>query len=446
MSLKSLFGGIVNDSPVPLVSRMAGRSFYGGNLFGRRQDIKAELTAFTSSATLYGVVTKLGQMTSMPDWHLCRKPADPEEEPIPLTGAQADRAAPLMVLKRPNSVPFMTRAHLFAASQQHRDLVGEMYWVLVKRGGIPVEIWPVRPDRMFPVPSATKLIAGYIYRSPDGEEVPLRLDDVLSLISPSSLDPMRGQGPVGALAADLAQSDAQSAWNAATYRNSANPGGVISFDRRLSDDEWDEFVERWRMQHQGVQNAGRVAVLENATFTPISYSQKDMQFAETRQLTRTAIFDAYGFPKFGIGDVDDVNRASAEASLTLMAQTLTVPRLNDWRDLLNDRFLPMFGPAWKGYCFEYDSPIPPDAETERLDLKVNVEALAVLVQAGFDADEAAEVCRLPVMKYERPEPVALGQGDGGYRQSEQSDGEDVERNQEKQRLPRRRRREDDEEK
>lgn len=442
MSLKSLFGGIVNDSPVPLVSRHATRNFISGGLFGRRADVKGELAAFTSSATLYGVVTKLGQMTAAPEWRLCKKATDPEEEPAPLTGVQADRAAPLMVLRKPNSVPFMTRAHLFAASQQHRDLVGEMYWVLVKRGGIPVEIWPVRPDRMHPVPSSTKLIAGYIYRSPDGEEVPLKAEDVLSLISPSSLDPMRGQGPVGALAMDLAQSDAQAAWNAATYRNSANPGGVITFERKLNDTEWEEFVERWRMQHQGVQNAGRVAVLEGATFTPISYSQKDMQFAETRQLTRQSIFDAYGFPKFGIGDVDDVNRASAEASLTLMAQTLTVPRLNDWRDLLNDRFLPMFGPAWKGYCFEYDNPIPPDAETERLDLKVNVEALAVLVSAGFDADEAAEVCRLPVMKYEKPEPVAIG--GQPYEQSKQSRGDDAETDQDKQRLPRERRKDDEE--
>jgi hypothetical protein len=133
------------------------------------------------------------------------------------------------------------------------------------------------------------------------------------------------------------------------------------------------------------------------------------------------VFDAYGFPKFGIGDVDDVNRASADASLALMAQTLTVPRLNDWRDLLNDRFLPMFGPAWSGYCFEYDSPVPPDAETERLDLKVNAEALATLVSAGFDADEAAEVCRLPVMKYEKPEPAVT------VRPGDPSDMDDVKR-------------------
>lgn len=421
MSLKSLLGGIVNDSPVPLVSRTATHRGLSFGSFGRGRDMTGELGEITASATLYGVVTKLGQMTAAPEWKLCRKPANPDEEPVPLAGAQAERAAPLMVLKRPNSVPFMTRSHLMAGVQQHRDLVGEGYLVVARIGKVPVQLWPIRPDRMFPVPSTTKLIAGYIYRSPDGEEVPLGIADVLPLISPSVFDPARGQGPIGALAADLAQGSAQAAWNAATYRNSAIPGGVITFERKLSDPEWDQFVERWRMQHQGVTNAGRVAVLEGATFTPISYSQKDMQFVESRQLTRQAVFDAYGFPKFGIGDVDDVNRASADASLALMAQTLTVPRLNDWRDLLNDRFLPMFGPAWSGYCFEYDSPVPPDAETERLDLKVNAEALATLVSAGFDADEAAEVCRLPVMKYEKPEPAVT------VRPGDPSDMDDVKR-------------------
>lgn len=402
MSLRSLLGGIVNDSPVPLVSRAAGTGFMSG-IF-QRTDMANDLEAFTATATLYGVVTKLAQMTVAPEWNLCRKPASPGDEPIPLTGARAENAAPLKVLRKPNGVPHMTRTYVMSGCQQTRDLVGEMYLVVVRAGGIPVELWPVRPDRITPVTSITKLIAGYLYRSPDGEEIPLRVEDVLSMISPSPLDPIRGQGTIGALAADLAENSAQSVWSAATYRNSANPGGVITFDRQLNDTEWAQFVERWRFQHQGAQNAGRVAILEGATFTPISYSQKDMQFVESRNLTRQAIFDAYGFPKFGIGDVDDVNRASADASLTLMAQTLTVPRLNDWRTLLNERFLPMFGPAWRDYCFEYESPIPPDSESERLDLSARTTAFKTLIDARVDALQASEVCGLPPLTVSEPPP------------------------------------------
>ncbi len=402
MSIKSLFGGIVNDAPVPVATRWGGRML--GGLFGGSAR-RGQLDSLSATATLYGVVTKLTQITSAPEWTLDRKPASPGDDPVPLTGVRAENAAPLKVLRKPNSVPFFSRKHLFAVGQQHKDLTGEMYWVVTKFAGIPVELWPVRPDRMHPVPGERTLIAGYIYRSPDGEEVPLNLEDVLvSIGTPAPDDMTRGCSPIGALASDLAQSEAQGAWQNSLFRNSASPGGVITVGRKLGDTEWNELVERWRFAHQGVQNAGRVAVLEEGTFTPLSYSQRDMQFVENRGLTRQAIFDAYGFPKFGIGDVDDVNRASADASLALLATTLAVPRLEDFRELLNEQYLPMFGPMWRNYEFNYADPTPPDAETERSDLTARANAFKVLVDAGVHEDDAAEICHLPKVRFEKPAP------------------------------------------
>lgn len=397
MSARSLLGGMTNAStklPVPLASRFAGRGILGGSMFGQR-DKASDLGAMTATATLYGVITKLAQMTSLVEWDLCEKPKTPGDEPMPLEGTRALSAAPLKVWRRPNA--FMERPYFVKGLQQHKELCGELWFVVERFAGVPVELWPVRPDRMFPIPSTESFIAGYVYRSPDGEEIPIKTDDVICSFLPSPTDPYRGESPIGALAKDLAQSDAQAAWNASLYRNSANPGGIIKVARRLSDDEFDELVERWRATHQGVSNAGRIAVLEDADFTPLSYTQKDMQFVESRGLTRQAVFDAYGFPKFGIGDVDDVNRASAEASMVLMAQTLTVPRLEDWRGILNHKFLPMFGKAWEGYEFNYHSPVPPDAESERADLTSRTSAFKTLIDAGVDAMSAAEVCGLPAM-------------------------------------------------
>jgi HK97 family phage portal protein len=406
MSMRSLLGGIVNNSPVPLVSSRAGGGFTLGTLLGGTgRDRTSQLQAMSATPTLYGVIRKLARVTAAPEWHLCRKPANPGDDPVPLTGARAENAAPLKVWNKPNAAPHMTRTYFTQGIQQHKDLVGEFWWVVNRFAGIPVEIWPVRPDRIFPVPSETKLVAGYIYRAPTGEEVPLELDEVICSIDPSPTDPLRGEGPIGALASDLTQSDAQAEWQASFYRNSANPGGIIKVGRKLNDREWEELVERWRFEHQGSSNAGRVAVLEEGDFTPLSYAQKDMQFVESRGLTRQAIFDAYGFPKFGIGDVDDVNRASADASLALIAQTLAVPRLNDIRDVLNNRFLPMFGPMWRNYTFEYDSPVPPDAESERLDLTARANAFATLINVRVEPDDAAEVCGLPPMRVKEPEPV-----------------------------------------
>lgn len=404
MSVRSLFGGIVSESPVPLTTRWSGMGFGGAGLFGQRSKL-GELESMNATPTLHGVVKKLASLTAAVEWDLCRKPARDGDEPVPLKGAEAERAAPLKVWNAPNDAPHMNAVYFRKGSQQHYDLCGEFWWVVLKFATVPVQLWPVRPDRMWPISTATKLVAGYIYRSPDGEEIPLDVDDVICSIDPSPTDPLRGCSPIGALASDLAQSTAQGAWQNAMYRNAAQPGGIIKMPRKMQDSEWESLVERWRMQHVGVQNAGRIAVLEEADFVPLSYTQRDMQFVESRNLTRQAIFDAYGFPKFGIGDVDDVNRASAEASSAMLAQTLTSPRVENMRIVLNTRFLPMFGSAWRNYEFNPRDVIPPDAEGERADLAAKTSAFKTLRDAGVNADDAAEICGLPPMRIEvKPQP------------------------------------------
>jgi HK97 family phage portal protein len=403
VSIRSLFGGMIrNEQPVPYVSKY--RSAFSGGMGRSAGDRKAELGQYGEIGTLHGVVSKLASMTSLVQWRLYRSSASGLDE----DRVEVSRHAALMVWNRPN--PFMPGQEFREISQQHLDLTGECWWVLVRSrltGGTPYEMWPVRPDRIRPVESNTEFIAGYIYRSPDGEEVPLRREDVIMIRNPSPLDIYRGMSPLPALAVDLGAEEAQASWNAAFFRNSAQPGGVIEVDRRLGDDEWEELVTRWNAQHRGVSNAGRVAVLEQSKFVPVAYTQKDMQFVETRGLTKQAILDAYGFPKFGLGDVDDVNRATATASLALMAQTLTVPRLERMKAAANLEFLPQFGAAAKGLEFDYDSPIPPDVETDNATLLAQATAAEKLIPLGFDADEVCDAIGLPRMTFEKPEPTVV---------------------------------------
>lgn len=405
MSVRSLLGGIVaqDRSPVPYTTKfrqvLTGLSSWR-DAYGR----KGELEMYGENGTLYGIVSRLAATTSLVEWHLYRSaPSGLKEDREEITTPHPART----VWNRPNL--WMAGQEFREVQQQHVELTGESWWVLETSrlvGGAPVGMWPVRPDRMWPVPSPTDFVVGYIYLSPDGEEVPLRRQDVLMLRTPAPLDIYRGQSPLPALARDLANDRAQGEWSNAFFRNAAMPGGIIKVDRRMQDDEFDEMVTRWNLQHRGVTNAGRVAILEQAEFETVAYSQKDMQFVEGRGWTKQALLDAYGFPKFGLGDVDDVNRASAEASLALYAQMLSVPRLTRIKNILNFRFLPLFGPLGKGVEFDFDNPVPPDREMENDTLTAKVTALTALVDAGFDADEACDAVDLPRMTYSRPEPPA----------------------------------------
>lgn len=402
MTLRSLFGGAIprvrNDAPVPYASKWRG-TMAGLNLGGRGGGMgnREELEQYGEVGTLFGVVSKLAVTTSLVKWGLYQPAASGLDEDRTEVSSRARNAA-LMIQQRPN--PFMPWQEFCETFQQHVDLTGKAWWVIVRVGTVPVEMWPVRPDRMYSVPSVRDFIAGYVYVSPDGEEIPLRREDVIMIRWPAPLDVYDGLSPLPALAADIRNEDAQRAWSQSFFRNNATPGGIIKTGARLSDPEFDELVERWNKSHRGTSNAGRVAILEQGDFVPLAYTQKDMQFVETRGFTKQAILDAYGFPKFGIGDVQDVNRASADASKAYMAESLTVPRLERIKAALNFEFLPMFGMDGR-YEFDYDNPVPEDRETENATLTAKVNAVTALVDAGFGSDEACDVVGLPRMMWEQ---------------------------------------------
>lgn len=422
--MRALSRVVSAESPVPYASKLRSASPALAAAFGQRggMDRTAQLEQYGEIGTLFGIVSKLATAVSLVDWKLWRSAASglPEDR-VEVTG----KHQALNVWRKPN--PFMTRTELVEGSQQHVDLTGEGWWVVNRVGSVPTELWPIRPDRIFPIPSVRDFIVGYVYVSPDGEEVPLRREDVIMIRWPSPLDIYRGQGPLSALSGDIANDANQRAWSESFFRNSASPGGVIETGGRLGDDEFDELVNRWERSHRGVSNAGRVAILEQGKFVPLSYTQKDMQFVETRGFTKQALLDAYGMPKFGIGDVDDVNRATAEASKAWFAESLTIPRLERIKQALNNDFLPMFGTTSQGLEFDYEDPVPPDTETENATLTARVQAVVALINTGrVDPASVAEAFELPdsiVWKEPEPQPQpALPPAQGGDPNGAPADG------------------------
>lgn len=402
--MASLLGKAVRTALAPrnLVAGppdFAGRP--GGSFFAPSDsgDRAAQMAAYGEVGTLFSIVSRLATATSKVEWALYRKAA---------SGLAEDRQAvtshpALNVWHRPNN--FYTRNRFVETVQQHMDLTGEQWWVLVRDQRIPslgpVEIWPVRPDRMTPVPDRDRFIAGYIYTSPTGEKIPLDVADVVFVPMPNPLDPYRGLGPVQALMIEIDSARYTAQWNRNFFLNSAQPGGVIEVAGDLSDDEYKKMVEHWREQHKGVNAAHRVAVLENgAKFTSTAFSQKDMQFVQLRQVSRDALREAFGIPKFALGDVDDVNRATADASSAFFAEHLTEPRLDRIREALNFQFLPMFYPGgWRTVDVEFDyaTPVPPDLDREAASRAAAVGAATALIDRGTEPAATFEAFGLPVL-------------------------------------------------
>lgn len=379
------------------------RGLTGGN-GTELPSVARQLDAYAEVGILFAIVSRTAEGVAEADWGLYPRSDDSLDNPV------TDHPA-AKLWDNPN--PFMDRAEFVETALQHFDLAGETDWYVSRSNtGLssrPMELWPVRPDRIRPVPHPDRFIEGWVYQPPGVDPEPWRNDEVIQITRPDPRNPYRGLSPIASAMTDFYGEKAAAAYNTMFFRNSAEPGGVIKFPERLDDERFEEFVERWRQQHQGVQNAHRVAILEGAEWIERKYTMRDMQFEELRKLNREFIRQAYGYPKSMLGDTEDVNKASAIAGEYVFVRWMVRPRLNRLKGALNSQLLPMFGKDTAAqFEFRFKTPVPADKELEIEELDSIATRAETLIRAGFAADDVANYVGLPQMAFERPETAPPG--------------------------------------
>jgi len=392
-----------NRTPVPMAPKNPGRTDFFNIVTGRgaatEEKMRRGMEQYGEVGTLYGIVSRLSESCGMVCWHLYRKAADGRRVYREVeTRKEIVRHAFLSLMDKPNTL--MDFTEFVETSVQHYDTAGEFVWVLAYgsiRAAGPIQVWPVRPDRMRVVTSDTEALTGYVYVGPDGEHVPLLKEDVIHIRRPNPLDPYRGLGPVQSISVKLDSNRLASEYNRNFFLNSAEPGGIIEIEDRLDDDEFRELVTRWREQHQGVANAHRVAVLEQGKWVERKYSMRDMMFPELGEMSREDIREAFGYPKGMTGATEDVNKAVADANERMFGRYLLRPRLGKLRTGFTE-LLNRFGDTGKGLEFDFDDPVPEDREADSADRITKAQALKMFVEAGADWDDALEIVGLPQMK------------------------------------------------
>ena len=379
------------DLPVRFASRAAGRLS-----LAQRTGAEAQLRAMETVGTVHAIVHRSAKAVAAVEWHLYRKSASGKKE----DRVEVTSHAALDLLNQPNRF-FRTREVFMEAGAQHKGLTGETWWVIARYPGVtlPMEIWPVSPARMTPVPDPETFIAGYMYTAPDGEQIALRLEDVIFIRTPHPSNPYRGISPIQPLLTEIETNRFSAEWIRNYFVNGAEPGGIIEVPNGLSDDEFDELRDRWNEQHKGIANAHRVAILEHGQWKDRKVTQRDMQFVELRDAEREVIREGMGFPKPMLGTVDDTNRANMEAAETMFARWTVVPDARAIRGALNSELLPMYGRMGEGLEFDFDSPIPDDVEAESTLLTARSNAAAALIAVGLAPGDVLLAVGLPEMRF-----------------------------------------------
>lgn len=426
MIIKS-FKSLVAKAPVPYTQSFAQK-------ITKKDNSSAGFGAYGAVSTLFSVVNRLANDTSAVDWKLYQKSGDKRRKfawDDMDSRKEIDRNHPVTrVLNNPN--PFMTRQELFETAQQHLDLVGEAF-LYVDRNNfmrVPAEIWPLNPLKMsIAVDDWKEYITGYVYKDSNGHDHPFEVDEIIHLRMPNPADPYRGLSPVGSLVVDLDSHRLASEHTRSFFLNDATPGGVIEFPEGIDDRQFNSIKSQWNEKHRGVRNAYKIGIIEGGKWVSTSFSMKDMQFVELKKLSSDTIREAYGFPKFKQGIVEDVNRATAEASEFMYAKSLLIPRLERIKQAFNMKFLPMFGDSVaQSFELDYCNPVPEDKEFEMSSLKQKVEAAKVLIDLGFEPDSVLETVGLPAIEMKEVEDTPSIPETPSVSENETSDDDTIDTN------------------
>jgi len=313
----------------------------------------------------------------------------------------------LDLINKPN--PLQGKAAFFESVFAYYLISGNSYIESVAPGdrSPPLELWPLRPDRIRIIPGPIGLPAAYEFKGSQ-KTVLFPVDQIsgnsalLHMKTFHPTDPWYGMSPIESAVYSIDQHNEAGKWNTSLLQNHATPSGVVSVKQDaanpmgvLPDVQFNNFKEEIKRKMSGADNAGRVLFLEGGMdWKAMGFSPKDMDWLEGRKMASRDIALAFGVPPIILNIPGDSTFANyKEARLSLYEDTI-IPLMDNIQDELNKWLSPKFGDNIE---LRYDVDSIPALEQKRTEkftlissagfLSINEKRLAV----GYDAVESGDI-------------------------------------------------------
>lgn len=262
--------------------------------------------------------------------------------------------------------PIQSKFQFFFTLSIYKGIWGSapVYKERLGNNGQIINLWPLRPDLLrATVNPDTGAIVKYTYTVGGGVQE-LNPEDVILNNEPSPIDLRTGNSPLNAAALEIDADTAAAIFNRALIENWGEPGGILTTEQKINDEEFDRLRKTWDARQHGPTGAGRTSLLEKGLkYEPIGRSPKDLDLVESRKFHRNAITSILGVP-MGLMTSEDVNLANAEVAERVFAQDTIDPEMNLLISSFNEFLVPEFG---ADLYLDYDSPVKDD-----IDRKVKV--------------------------------------------------------------------------
>lgn len=222
---------------------------------------------------------------------------------------------PIMRLLRRRPNDYMTGFTFKQTLQAHALLRGSGYAAINRNsGGMPESLTILLPEKTKPkVEGGMLRYETWIPDSTGAErKYTLAPDDVLHVkgLSPDGITPY---SVIGMARESLGLGLAARKYGSTFFRNNARPSLIITHPGRISDVAAERMRKSWQKIYGSIDNAHKVGLVEEgATVQPLSISNEDAQFLETRQFELREIASWFGLPAHFLGDTTRTAYASLE--------------------------------------------------------------------------------------------------------------------------------------
>lgn len=181
------------------------------------------------------------------------------------------------------------------------------------RDGVAKALWPLTPDRVTPRYSKESKGIEYSVTLPNGGTTIIPAWRMFHLVGPG-FDGLKGYSVVRMFRESIGMGLSVTEYGARFFGNGAKPGGVLEHPGRLKDSKQiDALREQWDDIHKGLNNAHRIAILEEGMqYKQIGIPPEDAQFLETRAFQRQEMAAIFGVPPHKIGSMENATFSNIE--------------------------------------------------------------------------------------------------------------------------------------
>lgn len=220
---------------------------------------------------------------------------------------------------------------------QHMVLWGngfaEIEWEGGKIGSKVVALWLIHPSRVRPSSRSDRYATGkevpegsYLVRNSDGSQTVLLREEMLHVPGALSDDGIWGRGVIRAARESIGFGLVTERHGAAYFGSGAQPKGIVTAKNLTDVESRRAFRADWKRVHA---NHDEIAILGGeATYTPITISNEDSQFLETRAFNIREIARWFGLPAFMLEEA--ANGTASYASVEQREIDFVVNSLMGW--------------------------------------------------------------------------------------------------------------------